>query len=99
MLAMDSDDQATAIAVRVSVITGTVAIAVSAAVGLIMVVALSQWQNALPTLVPAGLACAAIGSGPPRSAGRRLGWIALGVLVIGVAAGLIFHATSTSYGG
>jgi hypothetical protein len=95
---MDSEDQITATALRVSTITGTVAIAVSAVVGLILTVALSRWENALPAVVPVALAGAAVATGPRRSPGRRLGWIALVVLGAGIAAGLIFQSTSDPYG-
>ncbi len=91
---MDSDDQASATAARVSVITGSLAVALSAVVGLILTVSLSHWRYVLIAIVPATLGVAALGSGPPASAGRRLGWIALAVLAVGIAAGLIYHAAS-----
>jgi len=86
------DDQATA--ARVAVITGAIALGVSAIVGLELVVLLSTWRYVLPALVPATLATAAIASGPQGSVGRRLGWIALAVIGVGIAAGMMFHAAS-----
>lgn len=92
MPTMDTDDQATA--ARVAVITGAIALGVSAIVGLELVVLLSTWRYVLPALVPATLATAAIASGPRGSVGRRLGWIAVAVIAVAIAAGLMFHAAS-----
>jgi hypothetical protein len=76
-----------------SLVIGTVAIAVSALVGMYLTAALNHWSDAVSLIVPASLAAAAIVSAPAGSAGRRLGWVAIAVLAAGVAAGLIHQGT------
>lgn len=82
-----------------SLVTGTIAVGVCAFVGLFLTAALNGWSQLVSLIVPGTLAFAAIATGPPRSAGRRLGWIALAVLATGIAAGLIHEGTSGSYTG
>ena len=82
-----------------SLVTGAIAVGVCALVGLYLTAALNEWSQLVSLIVPGTLAFAAVTTGPQRSAGRRLGWIALAVLATGIAAGLIHEGTAGSYSG
>jgi hypothetical protein len=84
---------------RASLVIGTIALGVAAFVGLFFTAVLNEWSQALALIVPVTLSVAAITTGPPRAAGRRLGWVALAVLATGIAAGLIHQGASGSYNG
>jgi len=79
---------------RVSFVTGIVALVASSLVGMFLSVATDRWPDLLAAVVPAALSVAAVLTGPSRSAGRKLGWIAMVVIAAGVVAATIYNVTT-----
>src|SRR4051812_35451398 len=84
---------------RASLALATIPLGVPPFVGFFSPAVLNEWSQALALIVPVTLSVAAITTGPPRAAGRRLGWVALAVLATGIAAGLLHQGTSGSHNG
>jgi hypothetical protein len=78
---------------RAAFVCGITGVVSSTAVALILSLAASiSLRVLIIAVVPGAVAVAAVATGSPRSAGRLLGWISIGMVIVGLALGLIDYA-------